>query len=339
MSSFIPGLGKEQNGARIGVLLANLGTPEAPTRSAVRRYLKEFLWDPRVVEFPRALWWFVLNGIILNTRPSKSAKAYQEVWTAQGSPLLLISQQQQQKLQQMLDKLAPGKYIVELGMRYGEPSLERAMTALAEHNARQIVVLPLYPQYSATTTASITDGLFDILKQWRVIPELRIVTQYYQQPAYLDAVAGSVEDYWKANGRCDKLLFSFHSIPKSYDDNGDVYRNHCVETAQAVAHRLGLNEEQWQISFQSRLGNKEWLRPYTDETLIALGKANTGRVDVVCPGFSADCLETLEEIDQENREYYLENGGAEYHYIPALNDNDSHIAMMQSLVESNSFGW
>lgn len=339
MPSYIPGLGKHQSDAKIGILLANLGTPTEPTSGAVRKYLKEFLWDPRIIELPRALWWFVLNGIILNTRPAKSARAYQEVWTEDGSPLLLISQRQKLKLQQLLDHRMANRFVVELGMRYGQPSIQSALDRLAKANARRLIVLPLYPQYSATTTASITDGLFDQFKQWRVIPELRIITQYYEQESYIGALIKSVKDYWQANGVCDKLLFSFHSIPKRYADQGDIYPLHCELTAQAVATGLGLKDDQWQLSFQSRLGKEEWLRPYTDETLVALGKAKTGRVDVICPGFSADCLETLEEIDQENRQRYLTCGGAEYHYIPALNDNSAHIEMMAELVEQHSCGW
>ena len=339
MPSYIPGLSKSEDNARIGVLLANLGTPEAPTTGAVRRYLKEFLWDPRVVEIPRPLWWFILNGIILNTRPARSARAYREVWTDQGSPLLLIAKKQQHKLQQSLDLVYPGQFVVELGMRYGNPSLADALERLVALNARKLLVLPLYPQYSATTTASITDGLFDEFKRWRVIPDLQVITQYYQSKEYIEALASSVTSYWDTKGKPDKLLFSFHSIPRRYSDAGDVYSQHCVETAQRLANRLGLTDSQWLISYQSRIGREEWLRPYTDETLEQLGAAQTGRVDVVCPGFSADCLETLEEIDQENRERYLANGGSDFHYIPALNDDDAHIDMMRGLVGSHTQHW
>ena len=339
MPSYIPGLGKNEDDARIGVLLANLGTPEAPTTGAVRRYLKEFLWDPRVVELSRPLWWFILNGVILNIRPAKSAKAYREVWTDEGSPLLVTSKKQQLRVQQALEKSHPGRFVVELGMRYGNPSLPDALARLAKSNARRLLVLPLYPQYSATTTASITDGLFDEFKRWRVMPELQVITQYYQTDDYIDALVSSISSYWGAHGRPDKLLFSFHSIPRRYTDAGDVYAQHCEDSAQRVAASLGLTDEQWQLSYQSRIGAEEWLRPYTDETLEQLGANRAGRVDVVCPGFSADCLETLEEIDQENRERYLSCGGTEFHYIPALNDGDDHINMMLGLIHRYTQHW
>jgi ferrochelatase len=224
-------------------------------------------------------------------------------------------------------------------MRYGQPSLRTALSNLAAKNARQLVVLPLYPQYSATTTASITDGVFDEFKQWRVIPELAIITQYYQHPGYIAAVTDSINAYWEQHGKSDKLLFSFHSIPKRYSEAGDIYSQHCEKTAKSIADKLGLDNKQWVLSYQSRLGSEEWLKPYTDETLIELGKGDTGRVDVVCPGFSADCLETLEEIDQENRQRYLDNGGREFHYIPALNDSDSHIRMITQLVCQHAGNW
>ncbi|MDH5545368.1 MAG: ferrochelatase [Gammaproteobacteria bacterium] len=339
MPAYIAGLGRDENTDKIGVLLANLGTPEAPTKGAVRRYLKEFLWDPRIVEVPRFIWWFALNGIILNIRPSKSARAYSKVWTEHGSPLLLISRKQQKSLQQRLDKHYPGRFVVELGMRYGHPSINTALEKLAHANARKLVVLPLYPQYSATTTASITDGMFDVFKRWRVIPELRVATEYHVDNHYIQALADSVSRYWQAHGKGDKLLFSFHSIPKRYADHGDIYPQHCKATVQALVTRLGLRDDEWALSYQSRLGREEWLRPYTDETVESLAAQGVKRLDVVCPGFSADCLETLEEIDQENRDFFLSKGGSEFHYIPALNDDDAHIDMMEHLVLAQAGNW
>ncbi|MET0094814.1 MAG: ferrochelatase, partial [Sedimenticola sp.] len=292
-----------------GVLLTNLGTPDAPTTADVRRYLKEFLSDPRVVETPRLIWWLILNGIILRTRPAKSAEAYRQVWTENGSPLLDISQRQATALQERLQQRSEQPIKVALAMRYGNPSIAEGLESLRKANARRIIVLPLYPQYSATTTASTLDAVSDVLKTWRWLPELRFISHYQDHPGYIGALAESVREYWQQHGEPDRLLISFHGIPQDYADAGDPYPEECSTTAQLLADNLGLEAERWSMTFQSRLGRKEWLKPYTDKTLKQWGSEGTGKVHVICPGFSADCLETIEEIGQENRDYFVQAGG------------------------------
>ena len=323
----------------LGVLLVNLGTPEAPTRKAVRRYLKEFLWDPRVVEMARPVWWLVLNLIILNTRPRRSAEAYAKVWTDEGSPLLAISRKQQQALQAALEHRLDYPVKTVLAMRYGNPSIAAGLEALREAGARRVLVLPLYPQYSATTTASIFDAVTAGLQRWRWLPELRFVNHYHDDPAYIAALAESVRRFQAGHGVPDKLLLSFHGIPREYFLAGDPYFCECQKTGRLLAEALELPAERWQLTFQSRLGPKAWLKPYTDKTLESLGKAGTKSVQVICPGFSADCLETLEEIAMENRDTFLGAGGSEYRYIPCLNDSAEHIDMLAGLVERHLQGW
>lgn len=324
---------------RLGVLLVNLGTPDSPSVADVRRYLKEFLWDPRVVELARPIWWLVLNGVILNTRPKRSAAAYAKVWTDEGSPLMVISRQQQAKLQQELAQRLPGPVSVALAMRYGNPSIAAGLAELREAGARRVLVLPLYPQYSATTTASIFDAVTAELRRWRWLPELRFVNHYHDDPAYIAALADSVREHWSRHGQAEKLVMSFHGIPKAYFDAGDPYFCECQKTGRLLAEALGLSAPQWVLTFQSRLGPKEWLRPYTDQTLAALGRDGTRTVDVICPGFSADCLETLEEIAMENRETFLEAGGEDYRYIPCLNDRPDHLTQLATLVQRHAQGW
>jgi ferrochelatase len=324
---------------RLGVLLVNLGTPEAPTRAAVRRYLKEFLWDPRVVEVPRPLWWLILNGVILNVRPSRSAHAYNKVWTPEGSPLLVNSREQQGALQVVLDERLPGPVSVVLGMRYGEPSIAGALQELRTKGARRVLVLPLYPQYSATTTASVFDAVTSELQRWRWLPELRFVNHYHDEPGYIGALADSVRRFQAEHGEPDRLLMSFHGVPQRYLLAGDPYHCECRKTGRLLAEALGLVDEEWGLGFQSRVGREEWLRPYTDETLKQWAKAGVRNVQVICPGFSADCLETLEEIAMQNRETFLKAGGSEYRYIPCLNDDERHIAVLADLVEHHCQGW
>ncbi len=324
---------------RLGVLLLNLGTPDAPTPSAVRRYLAEFLWDPRVVEVPRPLWWLILHGVILRVRPRRSAKAYQAVWTDQGSPLLAIARAQAAGLQQRLIQCIGEGVHVELAMRYGDPSVSEALQRIREAQVRRLLVLPLYPQYSATTTASSFDAVTAELRTWRWLPELRFVNQYHDEPAYIGALAGSIRAFWSEHGRPTRLLFSFHGIPMRYFMAGDPYHCHCHKTARMVAERLGLDAEHWAVSFQSRVGREEWLQPYTDATLKRWGGEGVNSVHVVAPGFSADCLETLEEIDVENRGYFLEAGGQSYGYIPCLNDSPAHLDMLAGLVQRHACGW
>ncbi len=322
-----------------GILLNNLGTPDAPIPSAMRRYLREFLSDPRVIEIPRWLWWMILNGIILPFRSRSSAHKYQQIWTDEGSPLLAISKRQAKNLQAELGQSIDGPVVVALGMRYGNPSIESALNQLREANAQRILLLPLYPQYSTATTASTFDAVSDVLKTWRWIPELRMITHYHDDPGYIDAVATSVREYWEIRGRSERMLFSFHGMPKRTHLAGDPYYCQCQATARLVAEQLQLQEGQWETAFQSRFGRQEWLKPYCDQTLRTWAKSGVKSVDVVCPGFAADCLETLEELDMQNRDIFLSAGGQRYHYIPALNDRPEHIRALTELVIKHTRGW
>lgn len=323
---------------KTGILLVNLGTPEAPTASAVRRYLDEFLSDPRVVDKPRWLWWLILHGIILRIRPHKAAHAYRQIWTEQGSPLLTISQQQTNKLQGFLD-LKQDNISVALGMRYGKPSIKQALDSLKQDNVSKIIILPLYPQYSATTTASIFDAAAKALESWRFLPNIEFINHYHDKPQYIKALADSIRVSWRQQAQPEKLLLSFHGLPKTYLAAGDPYFCECQKTARLLAEELELNHEQWAISFQSRMGVEQWLTPYTDKTLLQWAEQGIKNVHVVCPGFSADCLETLEEINMQNRKIFMDAGGENYHYIPALNDSDGHIEMMASLVKPQIDLW
>jgi len=322
-----------------GVLLVNLGTPDAPTPQAVRRFLAEFLWDPRVVEVPRPLWWLILHGVILRVRPARVARAYQTVWSEAGSPLLAIAKKQAQAVREELARQPGGGVEVALGMRYGNPSIEQAMGELRARGARRLLVLPLYPQYSATTTASIYDEVFRVLTGWRWVPGLRMIQHYHDYPPYIEALAASIREHWQSHGRPDRLLMSFHGIPRRYLDAGDPYFCECQKTGRLLAERLELQDAEWKLTFQSRFGREEWLRPYTDHTLKEWGQQGLGRVDVVCPGFSADCLETLEEIAEQNRELFVHAGGRELHYIPALNDRADHVRMLSRLLTKHMQGW
>jgi ferrochelatase len=321
-----------QRKEKIGVLLTNLGTPDAPTPVAVRRYLGEFLWDRRVVDLPRPLWWLILNGIILRTRPARSARAYQTVWSDEGSPLMATSRRQQKKLQKQLDAIEPGRYVVALGMRYGNPSIASAVEMLQDAAIDAITVLPLYPQNSCSTTASTLDAVSDAFRCTRAVPHLRFIADYHNHPFYIKALADSVRELWQEQEAGEKLILSFHGTPRRFRDEGDPYYQQCMKTAELVATELGLAEERWLSTFQSRFGREEWLQPYTDKTLEQLAREGIKRVDVICPGFSADCLETLEEIAGENRELFLHAGGEGLQYIPALNERDAHIAMMAELI-------
>ena len=322
-----------------GVLLVNLGTPDAPTPAAVRRFLAEFLWDPRVVEIPRALWWLVLHGVILRIRPARSARAYQKIWTDDGSPLLLYSQEIARAVGDKINAGAAGDIHVTLGMSYGQPSISSALDALHEAGVRRLIVLPLYPQYSGTTTASVFDAVTAQLSQRRWVPELRFISSYHDAHGYIEAVANSVREYRDAHGKGEMLLFSFHGVPKQTLLDGDPYHCQCQKTARLVAESLGLPENEWAVTFQSRVGRAEWLRPYTDETIEQFGKQAMRSLDVVCPGFSTDCLETLEEIAMQNAEIFAEAGGGALNYIPALNASDDHVAFLSELIRDNLGGW
>lgn len=323
----------------VGVLLVNLGTPNSPSVADVRRYLREFLWDPRVVELARPAWWLVLNLVILTTRPRRSAKAYAKVWTDAGSPLMVISKKQHVALQEQLDAQGGPPVTVALAMRYGRPGIAAGLQALRDAGVKRVLVLPLYPQYSATTTASIVDAVADELRDWRELPELRFVNDYHRHPAYISALADSVRRYWSVHGEPDKLLLSFHGIPQAYVDAGDPYATQCYKTAELLVAALELPADRWQLSFQSRLGPKQWLQPYTDHTLEALAAEGVRNVHVLCPGFSVDCLETLEEVALENRAIFLAAGGEQYGYIECLNDQASHIQLFSELVEQHTRGW
>ena len=327
------------NSAPFGVLMVNLGTPEAPTPEAVRKYLGEFLWDPRVIDVSRPLWWAILNGFILRTRPKKVAEAYASIWTDEGSPLMSYSRKQQRGLAARLEQSMGQPIPVELAMTYGSPSMEEAGLKLRKSGVGRIVVLPMYPQFSRSTTAAVFDRLADALKPCPHLPELRMIRDFHDHPLYIKALANTVREHWQALGKQGHLMLSYHGIPKRYATQGDPYPTHCERTSELVAEELGLSSTQWSHTYQSRFGREEWLKPYTDVTLKAWGKEGREHVDVMCPAFSADCLETLEEISEENREYFIESGGGEYHYIPALNDRDDHIDLLESLVNQHTQGW
>ena len=323
----------------LGVLVVNLGTPDEATAPAVRRYLAEFLSDPRVVEIPRVLWLPILHGVILRTRPAKSAEAYSKIWTDEGSPLLLHTRDIANGIQEKLSARLSGAVHVETAMTYGSPSIPDALDRLYRQYVRRILVLPLYPQYSGTTTGPVFDRITKELSRRRWIPELRFVNHYHDANGYISALASSVRDHWDLHGRSERLLMSFHGVPKRTLLLGDPYHCQCQKTGRLLAEALDLGEDEWFLSFQSRLGRAEWLRPYTDETLEQWGKEKVGDIDVVCPGFSADCLETLEEIAIQNAELYRDAGGGELRYIPALNARDDHVAFLSRTVEKNVAGW
>lgn len=323
----------------LGVLLVNLGTPDAPTTGAVRRYLARFLADPRVVELPRWLWRPILHGYILRVRPRRSAAAYRRIWTEHGSPLLLYSQQLAVALERRLSSHLPGRVHVALGMSYGEPGIERALATLYERRLRRLIVLPLYPQYSGSTTGSVFEAVSGVLSRRRWIPELRFVNHYHDASGYIAALATTIRRFREDHGSGERLLFSFHGLPRSMLEAGDPYHCQCLKTARLVAEALALPDEDWHIAFQSRVGRAEWLKPYCDQTLKDWGAAKLGTVDVVCPGFAVDCLETLEEIAMQNAERYRAAGGGELRYIPALNASDEHVAFLARLIEKNVAGW
>ncbi|WP_317929227.1 ferrochelatase [Halioxenophilus sp. WMMB6] len=320
---------------RVGVLITNLGTPDQPTKSSLKQYLKEFLSDPRVVEMPRLLWWLILNGIILRIRPAKSAKAYQSVWTETGSPLMAITKQQAVALQAKLGE----SVVVEYAMRYGNPSVGNGIQTLLDKGVRKLLVVPLYPQYCASTTASTFDAIAHDFCQRRWLPELRFVSHYHDQPDYIQACVEQIKHHWQQHGQAEKLIFSYHGIPERYLNQGDPYYCECQKTSRLIASQLGLSKEQYLTSFQSRFGREQWLQPYTDETLKALPTQGTKSVQLFCPGFAADCLETIEEINVENRHYFLDAGGEKFDYIAALNAEPWHIEALAKIVATNISGW
>ena len=324
---------------RTGILLINLGTPDAPTPSALRRYLKQFLSDPRVIEIPSLVWWPILHGIILTLRPRKSAEKYAQIWTQDGSPLLVHTRRQATLFQGFLGTRVKSPFAVEFGMRYGNPSIASAIAKLKAKHCNRILVFPLYPQYAASSTASALDAISQTLNRVRNVPALRFIRNYHDHPAYISALAESVRDYWSINGRSAKLIMSFHGVPRRTLDLGDPYHCECHKTARLLAEALGLKQDQYMVCFQSRFGKAEWLKPYLAPTLEALGKQQLQRVDVICPGFSSDCLETLEEIAMEGKAIFTKNGGGEFHYIPALNEQESWINAMCDIALENLQGW
>ena len=317
------------------VLLINLGTPDAPTPAAVRRYLRQFLSDPRVVEIPRAAWLPLLYGFVLITRPRQSARKYASIWSPEGSPLRVHTQKQARLLG---ERLGP-RLRVEFAMRYGEPSIPGALARLIAEGHERVLLLPLYPQYAASTTASALDHAAEFLRGARNVPEIRMVKEFHDHPGYIGALAALVREHWDRSGRPDRLLISFHGLPQYTVARGDPYSRHCLGTAGLLAERLGLARDEWQATFQSRFGRTEWLQPYTAAALAQYGRQGIGRVDVVCPGFVADCLETLEEIGMEGREVFLDAGGREFHLLPCLNERADWIDAVEAIARQHLSGW
>jgi ferrochelatase len=323
---------------RTAVLFCNLGTPDTPTTTDVRRFLREFLSDPRVVEIPRLLWLAILHGVILRVRPAKSAAKYASIWTPEGSPLKVWTEKQAKLLQGWLAQrghAVPVRY----AMRYGSTSIASQLDALKAEGVTRVLILPAYPQYSGTTTASLFDAVYSWAGKVRNLPELRFINRYHDDSRYIAALAASIQRYWNANGRPDQLVMSFHGVPERTLQLGDPYHCECFKTARLLAEQLGLTAAQFKVTFQSRLGRAKWLQPYTEPSLIALGQAGIKRVDVVCPGFTSDCLETLEEIAMEGRAAFLQAGGQEFNYIPCLNDDPAWITALCDLTLQHLAGW
>ena len=325
---------------KTAVLLVNLGTPDAPTAQAVKPYLREFLGDPRVVEIPKLIWWLILNGVILNVRPKKSAAKYATIWLKEGSPLKVYTERQTTLLQGYLGEKTRGvPLVVDYAMRYGSPSIPSVLAKLKAQNCQRILLVPMYPQYAASATGTACDVVFAELAAQRNMPALRTIKHFHDHPGYIAATAQNIRDYWALHGRPTKLVMSFHGVPRYTLDKGDPYHCECQKSGRLIAEALKLNQDEYAISFQSRFGQAEWVQPYTTATLKELGRQKTGRVDVVCPGFVADCLETLEEIAQEGKEDFQHAGGGEYHYIPCLNERPDWIHALTDLVLDNLHGW
>ena len=322
---------KHQNRQKIGILICNLGTPESYQTKDVRKFLRQFLSDGRVIEIPKIIWWFILNGIILTLRPSKSAKLYKSVWTKEGSPLLVFSKKLIEKL-----KLATNDDCeVELAMRYGNPNMEEALLSLKNKNCRKLIVLPMFPQYSGTTTGSIFDEVTRILSKWRWVPSLNFINSYHDNDYYINALADSISTHLQKNTP-QKIIFTYHGIPKRNFDLGDPYQCYCQKTTRLVAEKLNLKEDEYMTTFQSRFGPAEWLKPYTSDTMEELPKKGIKNILVVAPAFSVDCLETIEEIDEENKEIFLNSGGQNFTYVPCLNDSDGHVNFLKQLIDKHA---
>jgi ferrochelatase len=329
------------SGTATGVVLANLGSPDAPTPSAVRRYLAQFLSDPRVVKPPppRWLWWLILHGIVLRVRPARSARLYARVWTPEGSPLIVVARRQGTALEALLRERHAGPIHVAVGMRYGEPAIGAALRELRARGCRRVVVLPLYPQSSGPTSVSTLYAVAAELERWREPPEMRFRADYHDHPGYIAALAASAREAWSRLGEPDKLLISFHGLPLRYAEDGDPYPGQCHATARLLAEALGLAEGRWAVAFQSRFGRERWLEPYADDLLRDWARQGVGRVDAICPGFSADCLETLDEVAVGYRELFLAEGGKAFRYIPALNDRPDHVAALADMAATAMAVW
>jgi len=323
---------------KIGVLITNLGTPDAPNKKELKVYLNQFLSDPRVIELPKILWQIILKLVILQIRPSKSAEAYKQIWTDKGSPLLDIANRQLNKIQSSFSSKNEN-IVFEVGMRYGNPSIPDALLKLQKKQVRRLLVLPMYPQYCAATTGSTFDEVTNVLQKWRWIPEMRFINQYFEEKNYIEALSNSIKSFWKKTSKPQKIIFSYHGIPKRYLTNGDPYHCFCLKTTRLVKEHMGLSDDEIMTTFQSRFGREEWLKPYTSETLKELPKQGIKNIHIISPGFSSDCLETLEELEEENKEYFMESGGENYHYIPCLNDHDDHIDFFVNLIKKHTQGW
>ncbi|MDA9674866.1 ferrochelatase [Pelagibacteraceae bacterium] len=321
---------KHQNRQKTGVLICNLGTPETYKTKDVRRFLRQFLSDGRVIEIPKIIWWFILNGIILTLRPSKSAKLYKSVWTKEGSPLLVLSK----KLTEKLKTSVGDSCEVELAMRYGNPSMESALKSLKNKNCRKLIIIPMFPQYSGTTTGSIFDEVARVLSKWRWVPSLSFVNSYHDHPEYINALADSLSNHIKNNSP-QKIIFTYHGIPKRNFDLGDPYQCYCQKTTRLVAEKLNLKDDTYMTTFQSRFGPAEWLKPYTSDTMGELPLQEVKNVLVVAPAFSVDCLETIEEIDQENKEIFLKAGGEKFTYAPCLNDSSGQVNLLKAIIDKH----
>lgn len=324
---------------RTGVLLINLGTPEAPTAAALRPYLQEFLSNPRVIELPRLIWWPILHGFILPFRPKQSAEKYAKIWMPEGSPLKVHTERQTALLRAALDQRLSNPPVVDYAMNIGNPSVASALTRMQTLGCEQILILPLFPQYAASSTAAAMDNVFAALSHMRNQPAIRTIKQYHDDPGYIDALAQNIRDYWHVHGRPDKLIISFHGTPRASLDKGDPYHCACQKTGRLLAEALSLQPNEYAVCFQSRFGKAKWLTPYTATTLMELGNEHIRRVDVVCPGFVADCLETLEEIAMEVKDIFINAGGKEFHYIPCLNERNDWIQALADIACRNLHGW
>lgn len=324
---------------RTGVLLINLGTPDAPTAAALRPYLNEFLSNPRVIELPKLLWWPILHGFILPFRPKQSAEKYAKIWMPEGSPLKVHTERQTALLREALQLRLSDPPVVDYAMNIGNPSISTVITRMQAQGCERILILPLFPQYAASSTAAAMDGVFAALKQIRNQPAIRTIKQYHDDPGYIAALAQNIRDYWDIHGRPEKLIISFHGTPRASLDKGDPYHCACQKTGRLLAEALALESHEYAVCFQSRFGKAKWLTPYTATTLTELGSEQTRRVDVVCPGFVADCLETLEEIAMEVKDLFINAGGKEFHYIPCLNERNDWIQALAEITCQNLQGW